>query len=202
MRKLIYSIIYLWYRILNQPSILLCDVSVGKNVHFRGKVFFKNARGGRSSIMIGDNVIINSSLEADPIGGDTRTILYTRNDGRILIGEGVGISNSTLVSDASITIGAYTNIGGGTKIYDTDFHSINPDVRLNGDTNVKSKPVCVGSRVFIGGHSIILKGVAIGDGAVIGAGSVVTKDVPPYEIWAGNPAKFVRKISENVLSAT
>lgn len=202
MRKLVYSIIYLWYRFLNQPRILMCGVSVGKNVHFRGKVFFKNAIGSRGSIVIGDNVNINSSLAADPIGGDTRTILYTRHKGKIIIEEGVGLSNSTLVSDASITIGAYTNIGGGTKIYDTDFHSLNPDVRLNGDTDIKSKPVCIGSRVFIGGHSIILKGVTIGDGVVIGAGSVVTKDIPPYEIWAGNPAKFVRKIFRNMLSAT
>ena len=196
MRKQIYSIIYLWYRFINQLSILLCGVSVGKNVHFRGKVFFKNARGSRGSIVIGDNVNINSSLAADPIGGDTRTILYTRNKGKIFIKEGVGISNSTLVSDASITIGAYTNIGGGTKIYDTDFHSLNPDVRLNGDTDVKSKPVCIGSRVFIGGHCIILKGVTIGDGAVIGAGSVVTKNIPPFEIWAGNPAVFCKKIKK------
>ena len=173
----------------------MCGVSVGKNVHFRGKVFFKNARGSRGSIVIGDNVNINSSLTADPIGGDTRTILYTRHKGKIIIEEGVGISNATFVSDASITIGAYTNIGGGTKIYDTDFHSLNPDVRLNGDTNVKSKPVVIGSRVFIGGHCVLLKGVTIGDGAVIGAGSVVTKDIPPYEIWAGNPAKFVRNIN-------
>ena len=171
----------------------MCGVYVGKNVHFRGKVFFKNARGSRGSIVIGDNVNINSSLAADPIGGDTRTILYTRNKGRIIIENGVGISNSTLVSDASITIGACTNIGGGTKIYDTDFHSLNPDIRLNGDNDVKTQPVCIGSRVFIGGHCIILKGVTIGDGAVIGAGSVVTKDIPANEIWAGNPARFLRK---------
>ena len=196
MRKLIYTIIYLWYRILNMPGIFMCGVSVGKKVHFRGRVFFKNARGSRGSIVIGDNVNINSSLEADPIGGDTRTILYTRNKGKIIIEEGVGISNATLVSDASITIGAHTNIGGGTKIYDTDFHSLNPDARLNGDTDVKSKPVSIGSRVFIGAHCIILKGVTIGDGAVIGAGSVVTKDIPPYEIWAGNPAVFCKKIKK------
>ena len=192
MRKHIYSIIYLWYRFLNQPSILFCGVSVGKNVHFRGKVFFKNARGSRGAIVIGDNVNINSSLAADPIGGDTRTILYTRNKGKIIIEEGVGLSNSTLVSDASITIGAYTNIGGGTKIYDTDFHSLNPDVRLNGDTDIKSNPVCIGSRVFIGGHSIILKGVTIGARSVIGAGSVVTKDIPSDCIAAGNPCKVIR----------
>ena len=84
--------------------------------------------------------------------------------------------------------------GGDTKIYDTDFHSTDPFKRLHGNTDVPSKPVHIGKRVFIGGHSIILKGVTIGDEAVIGAGSVVTKDVPAGEIWAGNPARFIKKI--------
>lgn len=83
---------------------------------------------------------------------------------------------------------------GGTKIYDTDFHSTNPHKRLHGNTDVPSKPIHIGERVFIGGHSIILKGVTIGDEAVIGACSVVTRDVPAREIWAGNPAKFIKKI--------
>ena len=52
----------------------------------------------------------------------------------------------------------------------------------------------IGKRVFVGGHSIILKGVTIGDDAVIGAGSVVAKNVPVGEIWAGNPARFIRKV--------
>lgn len=194
MRKLIFSLIYGWYNFINRRQIIMCGVNVGKNVHFRGKVFFKNARGGKGSIQIGDNVNINSSLAADPIGGDTRTILYTRNKGLIVIEEGVGLSNVTLVSDTSITIGAYSNLGGGVKVYDTDFHSLNSEVRLNGDTDIKSKPVVIGKRVFVGGHSIILKGVSIGDDAVIGAGSVVAKNVPSGEIWAGNPAKFIRKV--------
>ena len=194
MRKLIYSLIYGWYRILNAPKIIMCGVNVGKNVHFRGKVFFKNARGGKGSIQIGDNVNINSSLAADPIGGDTRTILYTRNKGLIVIEEGVGLSNATLVSDTSITIGAYSNLGGGVKVYDTDFHSSIAGYRLNGNTNVKTAPVRIKERAFIGGHSMILKGVTIGKEAVIGAGSVVSCDVPDGEIWAGNPARFVRRI--------
>lgn len=194
MRKIIYSITYGWYRLVNTPNLMKCGVKVGKNVHFRGKVFFKNVRGGKGSIAIGDNVNINSSLAADPIGGDTRTILYTRNKGRIVIEEGAGISNATLVSDARITVGAHSNLGGGVKVYDTDFHSLDSEVRLNGDTDIKSKPVVIGKRVFVGGHSIILKGVSIGDDAVIGAGSVVAKNVPSGEIWAGNPAKFIRKV--------
>lgn len=186
--------LYLYYKCLNYPSIVLSKVRIGKNVRFRGIVFFKNSTWG--GVVLGNNVSINSSLSADPIGGQTKTILYARRKGRIIIGDGCGISNTVIVSDCSVTIGNLTNIGGGTKIYDTDFHSINPDDRIYGDTNVKSKPVRIGSRVFIGAHCIIIKGVNIGDGVVIGAGSVVTKDIPPYEIWAGNPAKFIKKIEK------
>lgn len=55
-------------------------------------------------------------------------------------------------------------------------------------------PVVIGNDVFIGVKCIILKGVTIGDGAIIGAGSVVTKSIPANQIWAGNPAKYIREI--------
>ena len=184
--------LYIVYKLLNYPSVLINRVKLGTNVRFRGRVYFKNCQLG--GVILGNNVSINSSLSADPIGGQTKTILYARKNGRIVIGDGCGISNTAIVSQSSVVIGSLTNIGGGTKIYDTDFHSINPDVRYNGDYEVMTKPVRIGSKVFIGAHCVIMKGVNIGDGAVIGAGSVVTKDVPPFEIWAGNPARFVRKI--------
>lgn len=104
------------------------------------------------------------------------------------------MSNTAIVSDSQVLIDEFANIGAGSIIYDTDFHSLDSSERLNGDKDVKTKPVYIGKRVFIGGHSIILKGVSIGNDAVIGAGSVVTHDVPKGEIWAGNPAKFIRKV--------
>ncbi len=191
--KVIYlNSLYCVYKLLNYPSILINKVKLGSNVRFRGRVYFKNSRMG--GVILGNNVSINSSLGADPIGGQTKTIFYARRSGKIIIGDGCGISNTAIVSESMVTIGNLTNIGGGTKIYDTDFHSINPDVRYKGDYEVKTKPVNIGPKVFIGAHCIIMKGVNIGEGAVIGAGSVVTKDVPPYEIWAGNPVRFVRKV--------
>ena len=56
-------------------------------------------------------------------------------------------------------------------------------------------PIIVGDDVFVGANSIILKGVIIGARVIIGAGSVVTKNIPSDEIWAGNPAKFIRKVN-------
>jgi acetyltransferase-like isoleucine patch superfamily enzyme len=89
-------------------------------------------------------------------------------------------------------------IGGNVVIYDTDFHSLNPLERNHIPENLNSlqaKPVLIKKGVFIGAHSIILKGVTLGENAVIGAGSVVTRDVPSNEVWAGNPAKFIKRIS-------
>lgn len=195
MKDKIFFIIYFIWNIINKPLMKWNKVTIGKNVKFRGKVYIKtpNVFKKKKCIIIGDNVNINSSYKADPIGGDSHTILYVRKNGRIKIENGVGLSNTTIVSENSIIIGEYTNIGGGSKIYDTDFHSIKSDDRLNGDNNVLCKPVIIGKRVFIGGHCIILKGVNIGDDAVIGAGSIVTHNVPQGEIWGGNPAKCIGK---------
>ena len=169
----------------------------GRNLKIRGRVFIKTAGTSEGvSIRIGDNVCINSSLQSNPIGGSTKTIFNVRNKGAITIKNNVGLSNTTIVSDSHVFIDDCTNIGAGTCIYDTDFHSIDSQKRLNGDTDVRTRPVHIGKRVFVGGHSIILKGVTIGDDAVIGAGSVVTKDVPANEIWAGNPARFIKNIQQ------
>jgi acetyltransferase-like isoleucine patch superfamily enzyme len=60
----------------------------------------------------------------------------------------------------------------------------------------KKRPVVINDNVFIGAHSTILKGVTIGKNSVIGACSVITKDIPDNEIWAGNPAKFIKSIEK------
>lgn len=80
-------------------------------------------------------------------------------------------------------------------ICDTDFHSIEYAYRIEKpDSHVKTAPIFIGEGAFIGARSIILKGVNIGKHSVIGAGSVVTKNVPDNEIWAGNPARFIREL--------
>lgn len=194
MRKVIYKLLYLYHFVLNYPNLFIKRVKYGGGLRLRGRVYIKRGGNSTGGIFIGNNVCINSSIAANPIGGSCKTIFNVRNKGRIVIGDGVGISNTAIVSDSEVYIGKSTNIGAGTCIYDTDFHSLNPKIRMNGDTDIRTKPVHIGKNVFIGGHCVILKGVTIGDGAVIGAGSVVTKSIPAGEIWAGNPAKFIRKV--------
>lgn len=183
------GVITLWSIAVNKSWMLLQGIKYGKNFKSCGCVCFRNF----GCITIGNHFTVNSLRIADPIGGDTKTILCTGKNGIILIHDNVSMSNSTLYANELIEIDEQTCIGGGVKIYDTDFHSSDPEKRLNGNIDIPQKAVYIGKRVFIGGHSIILKGVSIGDDSVIGAGSVVTKSIPSGEIWAGNPAKFIRK---------
>ncbi len=99
----------------------------------------------------------------------------------------------------NITIEDDVLIGGNCKFYDTDFHSLDYSTRINPyknnvpDNGIKTATVIVKKGAWIGGHSIILKGVTIGSKSVIGAGSVVSKNIPDKEIWAGNPIRFIKK---------
>ena len=88
-------------------------------------------------------------------------------------------------------------IGGGVYLYTSDFHSLNPQLRMtsNDEKYKVNSPILVKKNAFIGAHSIILKGVIIGENSIIGAGSVVTKSVPDNEIWAGNPAKYIKNVT-------
>lgn len=149
-----------------------------------------------TNIIISSDVRINCGYRANPIGGDAKTILRTDKDGEIVIGKNTGISNSTIVSYRSVKIGDYVLLGGSCKIYDTDFHSLNIQERIRAPLkDIVSEPVVIEDGVFVGAHTIVLKGVTIGKNSIVGAGSVVTKSIPPNEIWAGNPARFIRKIN-------
>lgn len=192
----------MWYRIVrmtftlsttfwNRIVMLITGVQFGKGFRSCGCILFRKYGG---KIVLGDSVNINSHRIANPIGGDTKTIMVTTISGNICIGNRVGLSNTTFYSSSSIIVEDDVCIGAGCKIYDTDFHSIYPEYRLNGNIEVKNFPVHIKKKAFIGGHSIILKGVTIGEGAVIAAGSVVSKNIPDYEVWGGNPIKFLKKI--------
>lgn len=159
--------------------------------NINGRVFVKN----KGLISIGNNFKANSGKNKNPIGGDGLLRFIVDEDGELEIGDNVGISNSTFFCCERISIDDYVYIGGGCRLWDTNFHSLDPYERLhNGDKKVNTAPIKIKKYVFIGGGSIILKGVTIGEYSVIGAGSVVVKSVPDREIWGGNPARFIRKI--------
>ncbi|MCD8377211.1 MAG: sugar O-acetyltransferase [Candidatus Gastranaerophilales bacterium] len=101
--------------------------------------------------------------------------------------------NSVFLDCAKIKIGSDTFIGPNCGFY-TACHPINAEERIKGKE--QAKPITIGSAVWLGGGVTILGGVNIGDRAVIGAGSVVTHNIPPDSVAAGNPCRIIRKINQ------
>lgn len=167
-------------------------ISYGEKLKIYGKLYVK----GKGEITIGDNVILRSGLLTNPLGGMSQIMLVADNDSYIKICNNVGISNSCIrATSGGIRIEDNVLMGGDCKIYDSDFHSIPYAYRMQiPDTRVKTKPVLIKEGAWIGAHSIILKGVTIGKHSIVGAGSVITKNVPDGEVWAGNPARFLKRI--------
>lgn len=127
-----------------------------------------------------------------------RTIIIARYGGKIEIGDGFGISGTTIYSTSSIKIGKNATIGANCKIVDNDFHPLDPEQRrLNlNETHTRRAPITIGDNCFIGMNSIILKGTTLGNNVVIGAGSVVHGTFPDNCIIAGNPAKIIKHLKQ------
>jgi len=150
------------------------------------------------SFKIGKKFKFHSGKLYNMIGRQQPCYFIVGKNAELTIGDNVGISCLALVCHRRISIEDNVRIGGGVVIYDTDFHSLDSIERTGqGDSlteNVKTAPVAIREGSFIGAHSIILKGVSIGKNSIVGAGSVVSRSIPDGEIWAGNPAKLIRKI--------
>lgn len=158
--------------------------------------------GGLPILQIYGNLICSSKTIAfvndskhSTLGNSRKCKLLVYKNALLHFKGRVGMSNTVIVATKHIEIGDNVMIGGGVTIVDCDFHSkdYHDWFTENDEKNMPSKPVVIGNNVFIGMNTIILKGVTVGDGAVIGAGSVVSSNIPSNEIWAGNPAKFIKK---------
>lgn len=200
--KSIYKIFFIilpsiFYQILSGVKINRSNVLVGKIKIIRKNFFTRSlVRTKNGEIIIGNNFKCNNKILSNSIGLIQPCIFnISTPNSRIIIGDNVGISGSTICATTSVTIGNNVLIGSGCLISDTDSHPINWEDRLyNRNENTNKAPIIIGDNVFIGARSIILKGVTIGECAVIGAGSVVSKDVPPYTIVCGNPARIVKTL--------
>jgi maltose O-acetyltransferase len=128
-------------------------------------------------------------------GGDTVLVqppFFCDYGTNIELGERVFFNFNCVVLDVSkVRIGAFTMFGPGVQIL-TPLHPLDPELRR---TLEYGKPIDIGSDVWVGGGALILAGVTIGSRAVIGAGSVVTRDVPDDVLAAGNPCRVIRAIT-------
>lgn len=129
-------------------------------------------------------------------GGDTvwmQPPFFCDYGGNIQLGERVFFNFNCIVLDVSpVIIGDYTLFGPAVQIY-TATHPMNAELRRRQEY---SRPISIGSDVWVGGGAIICPGVTIGSRSVIGAGSVVTRDIPDDVFAAGNPCRVIRPITE------
>ena len=133
--------------------------------------------------------------------------LESQSGGKITIGDHTCIYDRTIVGSVSqISIGKCVIISNHVHIYDNNNHPTDPQVRMqmsmggfDGDPwkwiHAESAPITIGDNVWVGEYAAILKGVTIGEGAIVASHAVVTKDVPPYAIVAGNPARIVKELT-------
>ena len=187
------------------------------------KLFLRNKFNQEKHIKKGINSKVNIEFKARnsfdkvyiEVGNDSLisgSYVFENNEGKIKIGDRTFIGGGNFICINLIDIGNDVMISWGCTFVDNNSHSLIWNERKNDvldwkkgiDENkigfyknwstVKKADIIVKDKAWIGFNSIILKGVTIGEGAIIGAGSVVTKDVPDWTVVAGNPAKEIKKI--------
>lgn len=204
-----YLSLFFFYKLLSKISRLLkesfcwlltycrfrCNEVKFKNFSTMGAPYVNKLYGSKSEICIGSNFRMVNNLSGNQIGYNIPCILQAIG-GNIYIGDNVGISQTTLIAMyADISIGANSMLGAGVKVYTSDFHSLSYEERRDLDRNPASGSVIIGEDCFIGAGTTILKGVCIGDRTIIGACSLVTKNIPSDSIAAGNPCTIIKRIS-------
>jgi acetyltransferase-like isoleucine patch superfamily enzyme len=171
---------------------ILNEIDFRENLCVKG--FLKVLVTRQGKVTIGRSLSLNSGEHYNVIGRQQKCIFWV--EGILTIKDNVGISSSAIICKHQITIGNNVVMGGNTVIYDTDFHSLDACQRNDRKidrANARWAPVEIMDNVFIGAHSTILKGVTIGENSIVGACSVVIKNIPANEVWGGNPAVFIKK---------
>lgn len=174
-------------------KLLKPEFSIGKNFHSFGLPLIQMSR--EAQFRIGNNLQLNNHTKYNMVGLYKQCSFFIQKNAKLKIGDNCGFSGVSIYCSSEIQIGNNCNFGGNVCIWDTDFHPTDYLARrINDMSIVNTKPIFIGDDVFVGANSIILKGLSIGNRSLIGAASVVTKDIPNDEMWAGNPAKFIKKL--------
>lgn len=148
-------------------------------------------------------VSLRADVQLSPrirLGAGTDIRPYARiivGEGEVTIGRGCGINSFTFIagSDSRLTIGNHVRIGPSVSILANNRRFDDP-TRLIVEQEQISLGITIEDDVWVGAGSVILDGVRIGRGTVIGAGSIVTRDIPPMSLAVGNPARVIRKRGE------
>ena len=178
LRKILLNPKGIWWSLNARRHLLRCN-ALPITVRLRGKARVENSGG---HIAIGDRVLI-----------DGRTVLVelvAHKGGQLSIGDSTFINYGTSISaHEEVRIGRGCLIGNYTLIMDNDYHDMRDHLMPGA-----SAPIVIEDRVWLGARVTVLKGVRIGENSVIGAGSVVTRDIPAGVFAAGSPARVVREL--------
>ena len=192
--KIIVGIYYRFLNFYHHKQLKYFNVNHGK-VKFIGRAIINIDKTG--SCTIGNNFNCLSGNRAC-VSSSNPTKIRVWHNAKLIIGENCGFSATAIACKSEIIIGDNVKIGSGSILHDSDHHSLDPNERKNTKLdreNIKTSTLKIKDNVFIGANCTILKGVFIGENSIIGANSVLTKDVGANEVWAGNPAKFIKKIA-------
>ncbi len=179
----------LWYWLKNkfyyEPLLRNRCALVGRNLSCDGDIPLIEGNG---KIILGDNVFIGNQGAWFVSSNLTETP-------ELIVGDNTSLNYRTVISvESKVQIGSNCLIAEEVKIFDNNSHGIHYQHRTM--TEKDAAPVVLEDHVWIGMNSIILKGVRIGKGAVVAAGSVVTKDVPSMVVVGGNPAVIIKRIAD------
>jgi maltose O-acetyltransferase len=145
---------------------------------------------GRPSVRAEGKLIVRDRVRL--VSTIATTELVAGPGGTLEIGESAFINyGCSIAANLSVRIGPRCSLGTHVIIMDNDFHQIDPERR---NERPESRPIILEENVWVGARAIILRGVTIGAGSVIAAGSVVTRDVPPRAVAAGMPARVIRSL--------
>lgn len=172
--------------IVSRIRLVLWGIKYGKCNRFTGRIALRRYPG--STISIGSRCQFLSAFHSNQIGIYSRCSIIALQPGACVeIGDDCGFSGAVILCTKHIRIGNNVRCGANTLIIDTDMHTDDPRAG-------KNKDVVIEDNVWLGYGVKVLKGVHIGKGSMIGAMSIVTKDVPAGVVAAGNPCKIIREI--------
>jgi len=177
----------------------LHQVTIGDKSKFYEQAKVNNMRGDKTKIKIGNHTHIRGFLQLFAQGGQIEIgdFCYIGEESRIWSAQEIKIGNRVLIAH---NVNIHDNVSHplDSSLRNLDFKRIIGVEKANVNIfDLRTQAVYIKNDAWIGFNVIILKGVTIGEGAIVGAGSVVTKDVPDWTIVGGNPAKIIRTIPEN-----